>query len=442
MKARLGVLAALVAAVTVTSVAVGTSGAARLVTSASALDAAVVLQWNATAQAEAVLLRPTAHGQSRGIAMVEGAVYDAVNAVDGGYQPYLLDSQFGPDGSQGAAAATAAYRVLLAITPAARHANLDTQYGTTMATIADGSSKQEGVDAGEAAAAAMLTARQGDGFLAPFDFSLVIGPDPGDWRPVTPAALDPDPWVGSAKPFLIESPSQFRSDGPNSLTSGAYAKDFNEVKELGALNSSKRTDDQTKAAVFWQFAPAALWNSLARDLASRYDLDAADQARLYAMTNLAAADGAIACWNDKYYWNFWRPRAAIREADTDGNPATVADPSWEPLFSPATPTLPPLTTPPFPDHPSGHGCLSGAVLNTFANFFGTDKVEITVVSGRSLDGVPIPPRHFDRFSQALKEVIDARVWGGIHFRTADVQGTVIGKKVAHWVEKHYFQPTD
>src|SRR5262249_11961665 len=154
-----------------------------------------------------------------------------------------------------------------------------------------GAVKQEGVDAGEAAAAAMLTFRQGDGFLAPF--TPVIGTGPGDWRPIGwPDApiFDPDGWVGSAKPFLIESPSQFRSDGPNSLTSAAYAKDFNEVKELGALNSSKRRDDQTKAAVFWQFAPAVLWISLARDLASRYDLDSADQARLYAMINLAAAD--------------------------------------------------------------------------------------------------------------------------------------------------------
>src|SRR5262249_29140136 len=163
--------------------------------------------------------------------------------------------------SQGAAAATAAYRVLLAITSVARHPGLDTSYANTMASIPDGAVKQEGVDAGEAAAAAMLTFRQGDGFLAPF--TPVIGTGPADWRaigwPDAPIFV-PDGWVGSAKPFLIESPSQFRSDGPNSLSSGAYAKDFNEVKELGALNSSKRTDDQTKAAVFWQFAPAVLWN--------------------------------------------------------------------------------------------------------------------------------------------------------------------------------------
>jgi hypothetical protein len=444
MKARQAVLAALAAALTLTSVAAAAGPeTTRHLESSSGLDAAVVSQWNAIAQAETVLLRPTAHGESRGIAMVEGAVYDAVNAIDGGYQPYLLDSEFDPDGSQGVAAATAAYRVLLAITPSTRHPGLDAAYAATLATIPDGAMKQEGIDAGEAAAAAMLAAREGDGFLAPF--TPVIGTDAGDWQPIGwPSApvYDPDPWVGNLRSFLIESPSQFRSEGPNPLTSDEYAKDFNEVKELGALNSTKRTDDQTKAAVFWQFAPIVLWNPLLRSLAERYDLNAADQARLYALVNLAAADAAISCWNDKYYWNFWRPRAAIREADTDGNPATMADPNWEPLFSPSTMTTPSLGTPPFPDHPSGHGCLSGAVVATVADFFGTDRISFSVVSGRSLNGVPIPPRQFDRLSDALKEIVDARVWGGIHFRTADVQGTVIGKKVAHYVKKHYFQPVE
>ena len=156
--------------------------------------------------------------------------------------------------------------------------------------------------------------------------------------------------------------------------------------------------------------------------------------------NLAGTDAAIACWNDKYHYSFWRPRAAIREADTDGNSATIADPSWESLFAAATQTTPPLGTPPFPDHPSGHGCLSGAVLQAMADFFGRDKVAFTVTSGRSLNGVPIPPRRFERFSQARTEVIDARVWGGIHFRTADRQGAVLGRKVAKYVRKNYFRP--
>jgi hypothetical protein len=407
-------------------------------------QADVIKDWNAIAQAETVLLRPSAHGQTRGTAMVEGAVYDAVNAIDRGYQPYLVDlDEVGaqPWVSQDAAAATAAYRVLKAITPAARHAGLDASYAATLATIPDGPIEQGGVAAGEAAAAAMIASRQDDGFMAAF--TPVIGEDPGDWRPLgwpaTPA-FDPDGWVSNEKPFLIKDPSRYRSKGPNALTSKAYARDFNEVKSLGAVNSSTRTADQTAAAVFWQAAPAVVWNPLLRDLANRYHLDTADQARLYAAVNLAAADAAIACWNDKYYWSFWRPRAAIREADTDGNPATAVDPTWEALFTPATATTPALNTPAFPDHPSGHGCLSGAVLKTIASFFGTDKVEITVASPRSLDGVPIPPRTFDRLSDALDEIIEARIWGGIHFRTADVQGTVIGKKVARHIRQHYFRP--
>ena len=400
----------------------------------------VIGEWNATAQAEAVLIRPTAHGQARGMAMVQGAVYDAVNAVVRTHQPYLLDLDdvdVQPFVSQDAAVATAAHHVLVKIVAPGRVAALDTAYQTTLQGIPDGPIEQGGVEAGEAAAQAMLDARTGDGFMAAFN--PTIDTDAGDWRPIgwpaTPA-FDPDGWVGNLKPFVIKSPSQFRSDGPNALTSGAYTEDYNEVKELGALNSTKRTADQTTAAVFWQFPPAALYNQLARELAApaRYGLDTFKQARLYAMVNLAMADGATSCWNDKYHWGFWRPRMAIREGETDGNAATIGDPLWESLFHPSTGAG--LATPPFPDHPSGHGCVSGAVLRTFREFFGTDKVAFDIRSGR----FPTQPRHFERFSLAMKEVVNARVWGGIHFRTADVQGAVMGKKVAFWLQKHYFNP--
>ena len=419
------------------------------VLSASAVARADVIgEWNAFAQAQTIPIRPTAHGESRGMAMVEGAVYDAVNALQPDHLPYLLDLQAlhaQPFGSQAAAIATAAHDVLVTIVPSGQVGAVHAQRDATLAEIADGPSKTEGIRVGAAAAAAMVDFRLNDGYLAAFPFD--IGSDPGDWRPVGwPFALpdpraDPDAWVANEKPFLIESPSQFRSKGPNALTSRAYEKDFDEVKSLGAIDSTTRTADQTAAAVFWQFPPIALWNQLARDqLAPRFGLDTADQARLYAIVNLAAADAAISCWNDKYYWSFWRPRAAIREAGTDGNPATVPDPNWESLFAPATQTTPPLGTPPFPDHPSGHSCLSGAVLNALADFFGRDKVEFDIVSGRSLDGVPIPKRHFERFSDALQEVVEARIWGGIHFRTADEQGAKMGKQIAQWIKTRYFEP--
>jgi PAP2 superfamily len=420
MRSRAGILAAAAAVVAFAAPAVA--------------RADEVAHWNAIAQAETLPLRPTAHGEARGMAMVAGAMYDAVNAIDRGHQPYLVD--FDAVGapswaSMDAAAASAAYHVLLEITPDARHAPLETLYNDTLALLGGGPDVESGKAAGEAAAAAMVAFRQGDGFLVPF--TPIIGTGAGEWRPLgwpSSPIYDPDPWVRNLKPFLIESPSQFRGDGPNLLTSPAYAEEFNEVKELGAVNSSTRTLDQTKAAVFWQFAPIAL--------------DRSDEARFYGEINLVAADAATACWNDKYEFMFWRPRAAIQEADTDDNPATIADPNWEPLFTPATVTSPPLNTPPFPEYPSGHGCLSGAVLNTMADFLGTDKIPdgFDIVAGRSLNGTPIEPRHFERFSVVLKEIIDARVWGGIHFRTADVHGTVIGQKVANWLRKQYFQPLD
>jgi len=403
----------------------------------------VIADWNLIAQNEAILIRPTAHGQARGMAMVQGAVYDAVNAINRAHQPYLLDLRdlrdlgVQPFASHDAAVATAAHHVLVAIVAPERRPVLDAALETTLAGILDGAIETDGIKAGEAAAAAMLAARQNDGFMAPF--APTIGPDPGVWRPIGwPAApaFDPDGWVGNLKPFVLESPSQFRSKGPNALTSTAYAKDYDEVRSVGALNSGTRTADQTTAAIFWQFAPAVFYNRLARDLAGsgRFGLDTVKQARLYAMVNLAMADGATACWNDKYHWNFWRPRAAIREGDTDGNQATLGDPAWESLFHPSTGAG--LATPPFPDHPSGHGCLSGAVFRAFREFFGRDKVAFDMHSGR----FPGKPRHFDSFSDALEEIVDARVWGGIHFRTADVQGAVIGKKVGHWLAKHYFRP--
>ncbi len=397
----------------------------------------VLNDWNVLAQNEAVLIRPTAHGQTRGMAMVQGAVYDAVNALDPRYKPYLLDLgtlKAQPFGSRDAAIATAAHNVLVAIVDPTRVAALDAAYAKTLEPIQAGPTRDEGVRVGAAAASAMLAARAADGYMAPFTFDL--RPDAGRWRPLTAAATDPDAWVGNLKPFVIESPSQFRSKGPNALTSAAYTKDFNEVKAVGALMSATRTADQTTAAIFWQSAPAVIYNRLARDLSAARGLDTPREARLLAMMNLAAADGSISCWNDKYHWNFWRPRAAIQEAATDGNPDTVADPTWESLFHPSTATTPALGTPPFPDHPSGHGCVSGAVFRTFREVFGTDKVSFDVFSTR----FPTQPRHFDRFSLALKEIVNARVWGGIHFRTADVQGAGVGKKVGFWLQKHYFTP--
>jgi hypothetical protein len=370
-------------------------------------------------------------------AMVQGAVYDAVNAIDRSHQPYLVQPASNPTDSKEAAAATAAFRVLVGIFPG-QIGTLQPLYDAYIAALPDNpsGSKAAGIAIGEATASAMLTNRMNDGRFGPSPTPHPLAP--GIWRPTPPNfANDPAPWVGNVRPFLVPSAAMLRTDGPNALTSAEYAEDFNEIKEIGSLTSITRTPDQTDAAIFWQDQAMALWNRVFRALAADQNLNIVDSARLFAMENLAAADALIGCWNDKYYYWFWRPITAIREADTDGNPATEADPTWLPLFDPSTPVChtPLLFTPPFPDHPSGHCSATSAFVQTLQNFFGTDKISFSAFSNKSCT-----TRSFERFSDAAKEVIDARVWAGIHFRTADVQGAVLGNKVARYLERHYFQP--
>jgi PAP2 superfamily len=394
-----------------------------------------VVEWNNNAQ---IAIIGTA-GQGPTVAylhfaMVQGAVYDAVNAIVGGYEPYLVSPPMAdPEDSAPAAVAQAAHDVLVALFPTQQGA-LDGKLATSLSVLPD-DGKAGGIEVGTAAAAAMLAERTGDGRFSPF--TVIQGTEPGEWRSTAftstgAPVVEPAPWVGNVDPFIVPDVEALRSDGPNPLSGQVYAEDFNEVKDYGSLDSTVRTADQTEAAVFWQANGAGLFNALFRQLAGTQDLDIAEAARMFAMADLAGADGAIACWNDKYYYRFWRPLSAIRLAGTDGNPGTVADPNWTPLFSSA----PPLTTPAFPEHPSGHTAISGAVVETLKNFFGTDKVSFTMFSG--LSGTS---REFDRFSVAMREIIDARVWAGIHFRTADTQGHAMGRKVAHILERTYFQPS-
>jgi hypothetical protein len=393
-----------------------------------------VTDWNGFANAAIFSTGPAAHAAALSTAMVHGAVYDAVNAIAGGYRPYLPTPPADPSYSQDAAAATAAFRVVVALVPSQADV-LRMRYDASLAAISAGRAKAGGIAVGEAAAAAMLAARANDGRNGPFTF--VFGTAPGAWRTSPPLFLvDPSPWVGNVRPFLVPNVQMLRSEGPNALTSRAYARDFNEVKSLGSLTSTTRSADQTTAAIFWQSQPGGLYGGVMRSLSARFGLSTAQNARLFAMASLAAADAAIGCWNDKYHWSSWRPIDAIHEAASDGNRATTPDASWKALFDPATVTAPVLATPGFPEHPAGHGCSSSATLHAMRNFFGTDRIAFDVVSSR----FPAQPRHFDRFSRALQEVIDARVWGGIHFRTADVQGARIGRKVARWERRHYFQP--
>jgi hypothetical protein len=401
------------------------AGAALLAIAASTpARADTVTDWNQ--QATDALIVTAGQGPTVSVlhlAMVHGAVYDAVNAIDGRHDPYLGAPRARGWYSKDAAVATAAYRVLVNIVPAQQVA-LEARYQASLAAIPEGKAKAGGVAVGEASAALMIAARTGDGRFGPFRFQ--VGSEPGQWRPVLPAFVnDPNGWVAQVRPFLIDSPAQFRSDGPNALDSKRYTREFAEVKSIGSLNSTARTADQTDMARFWAEHGPAMWSRVFRQLSAGHYLSTAENSRFFAMMYLTAADAAISCWDDKAHWGFWRPITAIREADTDGNPATNTDTGWLPL----------IATPPYPEHPSGHACVSGSIVESLRDFFGTDRAEFSATSVTS--GTT---RSFARFSRAIEEIVDARVYSGIHFRSADVQGARIGRQVARFRDQHYFGP--
>jgi hypothetical protein len=378
--------------------------------------------------------------------MVQGAVYDAVNAITPKhYRPYLLDRRFGNTASNEAAVATAAYLVMKNIidtvpeniafaNKATLLATLASQYEAATSAIPDSPFKRMGTAAGAAAAEAMIGARQGDGRFGPSQF--VANPNPGYFDTTAPngaTVLDPTPWVGGVKPFLMESSSQFRSAGPLKLDSAAYAADFNEVKTRGGdgvvTPAPDRTATQKYIALWWQSNPAASWNDVARQLIARNHLDAMESARLLAMQNMAAADAAINDWNDKYHFSFWRPFQAIRRAADDGNAATSADPTWTPLLAS-----------PYPDHVSGHLGLDGSHTGVLRMFFGDAPAGGYQITSAATNHGGAATRTFTGFNQALDEIVEARIWAGLHFRTADVQGRELGVNIANFAAANYFEP--
>jgi hypothetical protein len=354
------------------------------------------------------------------LAMVHGAVYDAVNAIHGGYTPYLVKPAANFGASIDAAVATAAHDVLVSIVPG-QAATLDGLLATSLMGIPDGP-KADGIAVGSAAAAAMIAARTGDGrFGAP---GFPIGFGPGQWRPTPPGVNDPNGWIRDVKTFIVKSSEQFATNGPYALKSPHYTRDFNEVKKVGSASAplTDRSADQTQAAQYWALHAGATWSRITRNLDGQAGLSAVDAARLYAQIYLTAADAAITIWDDKARWGFWRPYTAIREAATDGNPNTTEDTGWTPL----------IVNPPYPEHPSGHLGLSSSFVETLKQFFGTDSLSWT-------DSNAAGSRSFTSLSAALTEIVNARVWSGIHFRHADVDSAGIGKKIADWRKAHYFK---
>jgi len=361
------------------------------------------------------------------LAMVHAAVYDAVNAIDGGHEPYVSSPAAEPWFSQDAAVAAAARHVLvnggLGI-PAARLAAIETAYQAAVGAIAPGPARDGGIATGEAAAVALLAARAGDGRFGPFRFT--VGTLPGQWRP-TSGVSDPFAWLKDVTPFVLRDPDLFRGRGPHGLTTRAYAADFNEVKALGGdgiVTATSRTPDQTTIAQYWGLTNGtATMSSILRSIANGQGGTLADHARLLARAYTNGADALIVTWRDKARYSFWRPVTAIHEAASDGNSATEADTAWQSL----------ITSPPYPDHPSGLTTLGCAVADTMQDFYGRDEATF---SGTTQGNVT---RTFTSFSQVCADIVDARVWSGIHFRFADEEAAKIGRRVAHWGNQHAFR---
>lgn len=396
-------------------------------------DAGTVRTWNANALAALGTAGQPPNLAVLHMAMVQGAVFDAVNSIDGGHEPYVGGLPAAPaDASLEAAVATAAYRVLdglgrapVPALPDGVRATLLAQYDDTLASIPDGAGKTAGIAAGEAAATAMLEARDGDGRYVALPLS--VGEDPGEWRPTPPSnAIDPNSWISEVDPFTLLSPSQLRTPGPRRLTSAAYAAEYDEVRSLGAVNSP-RDPVQDAIARFYDVNPLELFNRTFRTISQTEGLSLVEEARLFAMLNVAGADAIIGCWSEKRFHAFWRPITAIRLGDDDGNPRTEGDESWTPL----------VATPPYSDHTSGYNCVSGSFMHTGKAFFGRDRMDFDVVRAASAPGVS---RSYSRLTDVVGDTIDARVFQGVHFRSADVQGARLGRQVAEWVDANAFRP--
>jgi hypothetical protein len=382
----------------------------------------VVSEWNLTAQQ---VFAAKGAGANPNYAIVHTAIYDAVVAIEGGYKPYAIRPTATTQGASApAAAASAAYHVLLGLYPD-QQPTLDSALATSLAAIPNGAAETKGVAVGAEVAAGILALRANDhrNDVVPYEF----GSGPGIYQRTPPAFPNPvatnQPLI---TPFGLTRASQFRAYGPPDLTSARYASDVAEVKRMGVAVGSKRTAWQSEIARFHTENPNVFWIRNLRETFATHDMKLVERARLYALMNVAHADAVIACFDSKYYFNFWRPVTAIQSADSDENPDTVADPSW----------LPYMVTPPHPEYPAAHGCVAGATAEILQRFFGTKNLGFTFTST-----VPDTVPHYYPTTDALvKEIVDARVFGGMHYRNSGLAGVDLGRRVARWVYLSRFQP--
>jgi hypothetical protein len=388
-----------------------------------------VLAWNEVVLEAIRADRTPPPMAARHLAIVHAAVFDAVNAVRGGHRPYRVSPTTPAGTSEAAAAAIAAHRTLLGLYPV-QVDRFDAALDRSLAAVPDGPGKAHGVTLGLAVAESMLARRAADGSAQPRSYALPVAP--GAWQPTPPdfrPALAPH-WATLA-PFAVQRGNQFRPPAPPALTDAAYTAAFREVRQLGGRTSADRTAEQTEIAHFWAdgegtVTPPGHWNRIARSAARQRGLSLAENARLFALLNLALADAAVVCWDGKFHHGFWRPVQAIREADRDGNPDTDPDPLWGPL----------LPTPPFPAYPSGHSTFSGAAAAVLAEFFGTDAVPFVSTS----DALPGVTRSFGSFRAAAEEAGMSRIYGGIHWPFDNTEGLKCGREVGEYVARNLLRP--
>jgi hypothetical protein len=389
-------------------------------------DPAAVLNWNQIAARADLLAMQTNQESMLHMAYVQAAVFDAVDAIDEGYRPYVGHLRTHGATNADAAVAAAAHQVLVFEYPS-QTATLDADYSAALAAIPDGPAKRRGVSVGQQAAAELLAARASDGYGA--TVSYTFGSGPGVWVLPTdnPATTPATPWVAKMRPFVMRSADQFRPGPPPALSSAEYAKAYTETKIYGSKTSSVRTAAQTDTALFWGLGrPTTQCNEAVRRIVNATAMNRIQAARALALLNLIGADAFIACFDAKYTYSAWRPYTAIRAGDTDGNPRTVSDPAWTPL----------VLTPNHPEYPANHSCVSTSFAKTIDHLLGRNRFDVAVT------GAPASTqeRHFTNSGAFIAEIANVRVWGGVHFRFSTTAGTRIGKAVAGYDFRHALQP--
>lgn len=380
-------------------------------------DGSLVRLWNQIAT-DAIVVTGANAPASSGVlmAIVQLAVYDAVVAIAGGFQPYAT-SIAAPDGaSVDAAVAQSAHDVLVDLLPA-QTAALDAHLANTLATIPAGVAKADGIWVGRQAAAGIVANRAGDGRFASVPYTF-LPPGPGIYQPTPPAFSQTPlvPWVSQVRPFTMANPSEFRPGPPPSLTSDAWANAFNLTKAFGDINSTLRSPGESEIAIFWSEHTVRQWNRNIRSQAGREALDDIQTARLLAVTNTAMADAWIGCWDAKYHYNFWRPVTAIRQGDTDGRADTIGDAGWTPF----------VTTPNHPEYPGAHACVSTAASHALKRFFRRNQT--TFPMDAVVRGVTYV-HTFARYTDAGAEARAARIFGGMHYTFSNEAGARLARQV-------------